>query len=79
MLITPGATGFLLAKRFSRMVTIAVVSALICTFFGIYISFFADASPAACIVLAQSLVFFVAYGRRLWRDRPRPGASVAQE
>jgi ABC-type Mn2+/Zn2+ transport system permease subunit len=70
MLITPGATGFLLAKRFARMVWIAVVSAQICTFAGIYISFFTNASTAACIVLAQSLVFAAAYGRRIWQDRP---------
>ncbi len=69
MLITPGATGFLLAKRFARMVAIAVLTALVCTFAGIYISFFIDGSPSACIVLAQSLVFFAAYTRRLWLDR----------
>lgn len=68
MLITPGATGFLLAKRFNRMVLIAVVSAQVCTFAGIYVSFFTNASTAACIVLAQSLVFAVAYVRRLWVD-----------
>ena len=69
MLITPGATGFLLAKRFAGMMLIAVISALTCTFAGIYISFFADASPPACIVLAQSLVFLAAYGRRMLGDR----------
>ncbi len=79
MLITPGATGFLLAKRFSRMMLISVVSALACTFLGIYASYFWDASPAACIVLAQSLVFAAAYGRRIWLDRPRRNSAVEAE
>ncbi len=69
MLVTPGATGFLMAKRFGRMMIIALVSALLCTFTGVYVSFFADASPAACIVLAQSLVFAAAYAQRVWKDR----------
>jgi manganese/iron transport system permease protein len=79
MLITPGATGFLLAKRFARMVLIAVVAAAVCTFAGIYVSFFADASPAACIVLAQSLVFSAAYGKRLWQDRSRTASPDDQK
>ena len=46
VIVSPGATGFLMAKQFARMLIVAVVSALVCTFAGIYISFFADASPA---------------------------------
>ncbi|MBS0657766.1 MAG: metal ABC transporter permease [Verrucomicrobia bacterium] len=60
MLVTPGATAFLLARRFDDMllkaVTVAVSSGLI----GIYVSFFLDGSPAACIVVAQALVFIAA-------------------
>jgi len=57
MLITPGATALLLTKRFDRMLVIATSIAVGSSLSGIYISFFADASPAACIVLIQAAVF----------------------
>jgi len=60
MLITPGCIGFLLSERFGRMQVIACVSAILSTLTGVYVSFFIDASTAACIVLMQTLVFIVA-------------------
>lgn len=57
MLITPGATALLLTKRFDRMLAIAAAIAIASSQIGIYVSFFADASPSACIVLFQALVF----------------------
>lgn len=73
MLITPGATAFLLVRRFDSMLWVAVAVAVGSTFGGIYISFFADASPAACIVLFQAVVFVAAMlfapGRGLLRAR----------
>jgi len=59
MLITPGATALLLTKRFDRMLVVATAIAVGSSLAGIYISFFADASPAACIVLIQASVFVV--------------------
>jgi len=59
MLITPGATALLLTKRFDRMLVVATAIAVGSSLAGIYISFFADASPAACIVLIQATVFVV--------------------
>jgi ABC-type Mn2+/Zn2+ transport system permease subunit len=64
MLITPGATALLLTKRFDRMLKVAVLIAVGSSTTGIYISFFADASPAACIVLVQALVFVVTLSTR---------------
>jgi manganese/iron transport system permease protein len=61
MLVTPGATAFLLARRFDRMLAVAVAVAVGSTLAGVYISFFADASSAACIVLVQALVFACAF------------------
>ncbi len=60
MLITPGATAFLLARRFDRMLALAVTVAVGSTLTGIYVSFFADADSAACIVLVQALAFVAA-------------------
>lgn len=80
MLVTPGATAFLLARRFDRMLTVSVAVAVGSTLAGAYVSFFADASPAACIVLIQAAVFvaalFLAPGRGLLR-RPRFAQAVS--
>lgn len=59
MLITPGATALLLTQRFDRMLAVATTIAVVSSLAGIYISFFAGASPAACIVLFQALIFVV--------------------
>jgi len=77
LLITPGATAFLLGSRFDRMLAVAVLVAVSSTLAGAYVSFFADASPAACIVLIQSALFIAALclapGKGLLR-RPRAGS-----
>lgn len=70
MLITPGATALLLTKRFDRMLAVAAAIAVSASQIGIYASFFADASPAACIVLVQTLVFVAVLALRAAR-RPR--------
>jgi manganese/iron transport system permease protein len=57
MLITPGATAQLITKRFERMLAVAIAIAVGSTLVGIYISFFAAADTAACIVLVQTVVF----------------------
>ncbi len=79
MLVTPGATAFLLTRRFDRMLAVAVLVAVGSTLAGAYVSFFADASPAACIVLIQAAVFVAALclapGRGLLR-RPPPAQPV---
>ncbi|HEY9247857.1 MAG TPA: metal ABC transporter permease [Rariglobus sp.] len=68
MLITPGATALLLTKRFDRMLFISVSIAVGASLAGIYISFFADGSPAACIVLVQALVFAATLALRAIRQ-----------
>lgn len=60
LLIAPGITGFVLTKRFSRMMLIAIVSSVIAALSGVIVSFHWDASTAACIVLAQALLFILA-------------------
>jgi len=61
MLITPGCVAFLFTRRFSRMLAIAVGTAVFSCFTGTYASFFLNASTGACIVLAQSAVFLAAF------------------
>ena len=77
MLITPGATALLLTQRFDRMVLIATAIAVSSALSGIYISFFADGSPAACIVLVQALVFVVTLTTRGLRTKPAVASPSA--
>ena len=60
MLVTPGCIAYLLTDRFSRMLWIATVSAVFSSLTGVYISFFLNASTAACMVLVQALIFLAA-------------------
>jgi len=57
MLITPGCVAYLWTDRFDRMLIIAVLSSVIATVIGIFVSFHTNASTSGCIVLAQALLF----------------------
>jgi len=61
MLIAPGAIAFLLTRRFSAMLTVAVLVAVCASFTGVYLSFFIDSAPAPAIVLTMSLAFVAAF------------------
>ncbi len=60
MLVTPGCIAYLLTDRFHQMLFIAAASAMGSSFFGVYLSFFINASTGACIVLLQAAVFLAA-------------------
>jgi ABC-type Mn2+/Zn2+ transport system permease subunit len=79
MLVTPGATAFLLTRRFDAMLAVAVLVAVSSTLAGAYVSFFAAAHTAACIVLVQALVFVAALlfapGRGLLRKTRQTAAA----
>ncbi len=60
MLITPGATGYLLTSRFDRMMALAIGAAALACVLGVYASFYLDASTGGCIVVTQALLFFAA-------------------
>ncbi len=61
MLVTPGCIAHLLTDRFDRMLLIAVASSVTASVTGVYVSFFLNGSTGACIVLAQSLLFTLAF------------------
>ncbi|EAQ74166.1 MULTISPECIES: metal ABC transporter permease [unclassified Synechococcus] len=61
MLVTPGATAYLLTDRFDRMVWIAILSAVLSSVLGIYWSYWMDASTAGCIVLVQTGLFLLSF------------------
>ncbi|MBP1860142.1 metal ABC transporter permease [Rhizobium herbae] len=61
MLIAPGAIAFLLTKKFSTMLMLAVAVAVVASFFGVYLSFFIDSAPAPTIVLLMTAAFIAAF------------------
>jgi manganese/iron transport system permease protein len=73
MLIAPGATAFLLTRRFSSMLGLSVVLAVGASFLGVYLSYFIDSAPAPTIVLLLSAAFLAAFvisNRRAFRPLP---------
>jgi len=82
MLVTPGATAYLLTNRFGRMVWVSAVLGGGCSVAGVYASYFFNSATGGCIVTLQTLVFlvvFLAAPRHGWlaerrRARRRSGA-----
>ena len=60
MLVTPGATAYLLTDRFGKMIAIAVSMGAGASLVGAYGSYFFDGSTGGCIVTLQSALFVVA-------------------
>lgn len=61
MIVTPGASAYLLSDRFPRVVLIAVAIGVSSGLIGAYASFFIDGATGAIIVLLQTLVFLLAF------------------
>lgn len=60
MLVTPGATAYLLTDRFGKMLWIAASMGVGTSFLGAYASYFLDGSTGGCIVLLQTGLFLLA-------------------
>ncbi|MBY6155601.1 metal ABC transporter permease [Vannielia litorea] len=69
LLIAPGATAFLLTRRFHAMLATSVAIALFCALAGTYASFWLDSAPAPTIVLAMTLCFIAAFIATVLRNR----------
>ena len=61
MLITPGATAYLLTDRFDQMTLLAVISSSFSSIVGVYISYWSDIETGGSIVLVQTLIFLIAF------------------
>ena len=61
MLVTPGATAYLLTDRFDRMTLLAIGSSILSSLLGVYISYWTDSSTAGCVVLVQTGLFLLAF------------------
>lgn len=61
MLITPGATAYLMTRRFGRMLALSVLVTAIAAVLGIYASYYLDVSTGGAVVVSQSMIFLLAY------------------
>ncbi|WP_395448627.1 metal ABC transporter permease [Aminobacter sp. UC22_36] len=61
MVVTPGATAYLLTDRFPRLIVISVAIGSITSFVGAYASYFLDGATGGIIVVAQTLIFLIAF------------------
>ena len=61
MIVTPGATAYLLSDRFLRVILIAVAIGVGSSFVGGYASYFLDGATGGIIVLLQTALFLLAF------------------
>ncbi len=61
MVVTPGATAYLLTDRFGRLIILAVLLGSTISALGAYLSYFLNTNPGGLIVTMQTLVFMVAF------------------
>ena len=61
MVVTPGATAYLLSDRFERLLLIAACIGGLSSFIGAYASYFLDGATGAIIIVLQTCVFLLAF------------------
>ncbi len=61
MVVTPGATAYLLSDRFPNLLMISVVIGTLTSAVGAYISYFLDGATGGVIVTLQTLIFLSAF------------------
>jgi manganese/iron transport system permease protein len=75
MLVTPAATGQILAQSFGRLVAVAIVIGIVSPIVGLYLSYWLNAASGATIVLVETGVFVAAL---VWKGRPAKRAVARQ-
>ncbi|NKB27393.1 MAG: hypothetical protein GKR99_07490 [Rhodobacteraceae bacterium] len=61
VVVTPGATAYLLTDRFGTLIIVAIVIGTLTSFIGAYLSFFLDGATGGIIVLLQTACFLLAF------------------
>ncbi|EAM2944215.1 metal ABC transporter permease [Salmonella enterica] len=61
LVVTPGATAWLLIDRFPRLLIIAVVIGSLTSFLGAWLSYWLDGATGGIIVVMQTLLFITAF------------------
>ncbi|HEY9212837.1 MAG TPA: metal ABC transporter permease [Ancylobacter sp.] len=61
MVVTPGATAYLLTDRFPKLLVISVAIGALTSFTGAYLSYYVDGATGGIIVVLQTLIFLAAF------------------
>lgn len=61
MLVTPGATAYLLTRRLPSMMAIAAILGALSSLVGLFISYYLNIASGAAVVLCATLFFVLAY------------------
>ncbi len=61
LVVTPGATAYLLCDRFPRLIVVSVAIGTITSFVGAYASYFLDGATGGIIVALQTAIFLLAF------------------
>nr|CAD6620176.1 metal ABC transporter permease [Rhizobium sp. TCK] len=61
MVVTPGATAYLLTDRFQRVIVLALAIGAATSFAGAYLSYFLDGATGGIIVVLQTGLFLLAF------------------
>jgi manganese/iron transport system permease protein len=61
LVVTPGATAYLLTDRFGVMLAIAAAIGVTCSAVGAYLSYFLDGATGGLIVVLQTAAFLLAF------------------
>lgn len=61
MVVTPGATAYLLTDRFPRLLVLSVSIGSVTSFLGAYLSFYLDGATGGIIITLQTLIFLVVF------------------
>jgi ABC-type Mn2+/Zn2+ transport system permease subunit len=79
MLVTPGATAYLLTRRLPAMMALAGLIGAVSSVVGLYVSYYLNVASGAAIVLTATAFFLLAFlfapQRGLITQRRRPDAS----
>ncbi|MCA8883142.1 MAG: metal ABC transporter permease [Rhodobacteraceae bacterium] len=80
LVVTPGATAYLLTDRFPRLIALSVAIGSVTSFIGAYASYFLDGATGGIIVTLQTaiflIVFFLAPKHGLLAARRRAAAAL---
>jgi len=61
LVVTPGATAYLLTDRFPRLIALAAVIGAVTSALGAYISYFLDGATGGVIIVMQTALFLIAF------------------
>jgi manganese/iron transport system permease protein len=61
LVVTPGATAYLLTDRFPKLILIAVTMGALTCFVGVYLSYFLDGATGGVVIMLQTGIFLLAF------------------